>query len=123
MKYLRDYQEPQQSDFLKTHGCFFAFSNAQFDEQCEEGIEYTNIGGGLLCPKSKAKAVIEGINDIYNNAIQQDLKENGKTAIIRRELYNHECFYTGDYSPVLDVLKPYSITEAEISQVFYRHQS
>jgi len=122
MKYLQDYQEEEQSKFLKDNGCFFAFSEAQFKEQSQQGVQYANIGAGLLCPKDKVKIVINGLNDIHKRAIQKDIEENGEKAIILRELYNYECFYTGDYQPVLAPLKAYKFTETQISTIFYQEQ-
>lgn len=43
------------SAFTERIGGFFAFSNTQFDEQKKEGIEYVNVGQGLVIPKDKVE--------------------------------------------------------------------
>ena len=35
---------------MKKYGAFFAFGNAQFDEQRKEGVKYASLGAGLICP-------------------------------------------------------------------------
>jgi len=118
MKYLQDYQEKAQTELFKKTGSFFAFSNKQFNEAKKDGVKYVNLKAGLICPIENVEEVIRGIDSIYKGAIKKDLKENGKEAIIKRELYNHECFYTGDITDAFNVLKPYGFTEEEIREVY-----
>ncbi len=72
----------------------------------------------MICPKENAKEFIDTLHSIHKGAIKKDIKENGKDAIIKRELYNHECFYTGDISDVVDKLKPYGFTIEEIREIY-----
>ncbi|MEM7298111.1 MAG: hypothetical protein AAF391_07575 [Bacteroidota bacterium] len=118
MKYLSDYTESKQTQLFQETGTFFAFSNAQFDEQKKDGIEYTSLGAGMICPKENAKTVLLGLQQIHKEGIKQDLEENGKEQIIIRELHNHECFISWDCDEVVDRLKAYEITEDEIWKVF-----
>ena len=118
MKYLSDYSQQGITNLLSTLGGFYAFSDAQYNEGKKEGVEYVSLGMGLICPKENAKALQEGLIEVSKNAIQQDLKENGKVNIINRELSNHEAYYTGDISDTYYALKCYGITEAEILEVY-----
>lgn len=118
MKYLSHYVEQAQTECFDKHGAFFAFSNKQFAEKQKQGVEYVSLGMGLICPKPNAKLLIEELNAINAKGILQDVEENGMEAIIKRELYNHECFYTGDISDCVDTLKDYPTNEGEIRKVY-----
>lgn len=127
MKYLQDYQEHAQTELLNKLGGFFAFGNKQFKEGVQnlkdnnllfEGEKLTEMGAGLYAPSKNKKALYEGLASIYDSAISQDIKENGKDNIIIRELYNHECFYTYDITDAIDKLKPYGFTTDDISTLF-----
>ena len=118
MKYLQDYQENAQTRLFDKTGAFFAFSNKQFDEAKKDGVKYVSVGAGMICPTENVKELIETLHSIYKGAIKKDLKENGKETIIKRELYNHECFYTNDISDAVDKLEFYGFTEKEIYSVF-----
>ena len=116
MKYLQDYQEQAQTALFKKTGAFFAFSNSQFDKQKKDKTKYISMGTGLICPKDNVKELIEKLDSIYKGSIKKDIKENSIEGIIKRELYNHECFYTGDITDCISKLKDYPITEEEIWQ-------
>lgn len=107
-----------QSQALKEFGAFYAFSSAQLAEQAVKDVEYVNMGVGLICPKANAKALEDRLDTIYKKGIQTDLELNGKEKIIRRELFNHECFYTGDITDCVYKLADYPITEAEIFEAY-----
>jgi len=118
MKYLNDYMENAQTRLFDKTGAFFAFSTSQFDEAKKEGVKYVSVGAGMICPKENTKELIETLDSIYNGAIKKDLKENGKEAIIKRELYNYECFYTGDISDAVENLDSYGFTREEIYSIY-----
>ena len=118
MKYLREYTEEATTKLLKENGAFFAFSNDQFNKAKKEGVKYLSMGMGLICPKENCKTVHEGLREIQKAGIKQDLEENDKEAIIKRELSNHECYYTGDIEDCVDALKGYDITTEEIIKVY-----
>ncbi|OEF77678.1 hypothetical protein OA5_16955, partial [Vibrio cyclitrophicus 1F111] len=96
MKYLSHYIQDKQTQAFNDAGAFFAFSNQQFDEAKKEGVKYASLGMGLICPVDNAKQLMTRLDSIAQEGIAEDIKENGKKAIIRRELFNHECFYTND---------------------------
>ena len=120
MKSLRHYIDERMTQLFNDTGAFFAFSNSQFDEKKEEGFQYVSLGAGLLVPKQNAKKVVDGLDNITEEGIKLDIEENGKDAIIKRELFNFECFYTGDVSDCVDSMKRYGFSQDEVNEVFNR---
>ena len=118
MKYLDDYTQEATTALLNDNGAFFAFSNQQLDERKKEGVAYVSMGAGLICPKENINRVAQGFKDIIKGGIALDLSENGKEAIIERELANHEAYYTGDISTTVDYLNGYGFTREDILAVF-----
>lgn len=118
MKYLTDYIEDKNSALFDEMGAFFAFSNEQFDAKKQEGVTYVHIFSGLICPKGNAKALMDGLNAIYNDGVKQDMEENGAYAIIRRELDNHECYYTSDPTDAIEKLAEYPFPAEAVEYVF-----
>lgn len=122
MKYLQDFMEDRQTKLFKKTGAIFAFSNKQFLEQRKLGISYVNLKMGLFCPKDQVETLINNLYIIYKESIQEDLKENEKIKIIKRELSNYECYYTGDITDVIEKLEDYNISKAEIIKVFNKER-
>lgn len=120
MKYLSDYTQDGITALLNQYGAFFAFGTKQFDEQKKEGVQYVDCGAGLICPKEHAKALCDGIIANGDQAVQQDIAENGKDKIIERELYNHEAFYTGDIEQTVDALSLYGFTENDVRAIYIK---
>ena len=123
MKYLSDYMEKKQSDLFKKTGTFFAFSNKRFKEKADKKIEYVSLGSGMITPKENANEVIEQLHKIYKDSIKKDIKENGKDAVILRELHNHEAFYVGNIEDTIEKLKDYPITEDDINNIYSKNYS
>jgi len=121
MKYLSDYMEDSQTALFKKTGTFFAFSQKQFEEQRKDNIKYVNMGQGMLTEKPYVKEVIEGLDNIYKESIEQDIKENGKENIILRELHNHEAFYVGEIEDTIHKLEDYPFTEDDISHIYQKN--
>lgn len=115
MKYLSDYQKNKQSAAFDKFGAFFAFSQEQLDDKKKDGIRYASLGCGLIAPVYEAANLSHALGAIYQDAIKQDLAENGIKAIIHRELANHECQITSDYSEIVSILACYGITEDQIN--------
>jgi hypothetical protein len=122
-KYLSEYMEEAQTQAFDKYGAFFAFNKKQLDEKKQEGVQYVNLGGGLICPKESALALHKELDEIYKDSIKQDLAENGVEGVIKRELSNHECYYTGDVSDCEYKLKDYGITKEQIVKVFRQEAS
>ena len=114
MKYLSDYTNVKQTKLWNDNGAFFAFGDKQLDEKKQEGVAYVSLGMGLIAPKENASKIIEGLESIYTEGIQQDISDNGITAIIHRELSNHEAQITNDISDTVEALEFYGITRAQV---------
>ena len=121
MKYLSDYMQDKQTDLFAETGTFFAFSSQQFKEKKKEGVKYSHLDGGMICPTKNIQTLLNGLNEIYQSSIKKDLEENGKDKIILRELYNHECFYTGSPEEIFEKLKDYNISETEILEIYRKN--
>lgn len=119
MKYLQEYIEEAQTQAFNKAGAFFAFSNKQFDEAKKEGIKYVSMGAGLICPKENADTLAKELDEGYKLGIAQDIAENGREAIVKRELNNHEAYYTGDTTSTIEALSEYkTITPEDINHIF-----
>jgi len=121
MKYLQDYTEKATSKLFKDNGAFFAFSDKQFEEAKDKKIpnkDYCNMFAGMVAPKKNSDNIIAGLKKITKEGIKQDIKENGIIGIIKRELGNHECYYTGDYSTAFESLDGYNITLNQVKEVY-----
>ncbi|MEF2510130.1 hypothetical protein V4D06_19660 [Vibrio mimicus] len=120
MKSLIHYTQDRQTAVFNEAGAFFAFTRKQFDQAKMEGVEYCHIVSGLICPVQNAKKLINQLAIIQQEGIVQDIQENGKKAIIRRELFNHECFYTNDIGDCVEELEEYGYTYDDIYEEFTR---
>ncbi|EIC5074539.1 TPA: hypothetical protein ACGU7E_001558 [Vibrio vulnificus] len=118
MKYLSDYTQQPQTALFDELGAFFAFSNKQFDESKKKGVEYVSLGMGMIVPKNNARELVSRLDEIQKEGIKQDISENGKEAIIRRELFNHECFYINDICDCVEKLEEYGYSYDDIYQIF-----
>ena len=118
MKYLSRYIEDAQTKLFNDTGTFFAFSDKQFNEGIKEGVKYTFMGAGMICPVENVKTLIAGLDAIHEAGIKADIAENGIEAIIARELSNHEAYYTYDISDTVDSLEGYNVTNEQIQDVF-----
>lgn len=108
---------------LKKYNGFFAFSEKQFEEAKKENVKYVWRGAGLYHEAGKSEEFDEDFKLISKEAIEQDLKENGKEAIIERELENYECYYTNDINEAVINLKDYDITFDEVNFIFVKNKN
>lgn len=124
MKTLSNYMQEKQTQLFNKTGAFFAFGDSQFEEKRQKNVIYVSLGAGLICPKDKAKYINEQLDKIYHDSINQDIEENGLEKIILRELFNYECFYTGNYTNAYENINSYpGITEELVATIFYANQS
>ena len=114
MKYLSDYMNDKQSALFKETGAFFAFSSEQMKKERVDGVKYASLGVGMICPIDNVDKLIDGIETIQKESIKEDIKDNGVSGIIQRELGNHECQITGDIDNVVEALEPYGIDRDRI---------
>ena len=123
MKNLSTYIDEKINHLLIKYNGFFAFSEKQFEEAKKENIKYVWRGAGLYLEAGKSEEFDEDFKLIIKEAIEQDLKENGKEAIIERELENYECYYTNDINEVVFKLTDYGITYDEIKTEFDKNKN
>lgn len=123
MKHLNDYTGEAITQLLNSTGSFFAFSGLQLEEKKKEGVDYCSLGGGLVVPVANAQLVVDGLEEATKKGIQDDIAENGIEAIIRREIFNHECFFTGDIAECCDALKVYGVSRQDIRDQYDRIRS
>ncbi len=124
MKYLTDYTEAKQTALFTKLGVFFAFSPKQFEEGKNPAVKkYIATGGGMCVPKEHYQELAETLPKIHAAAIAEDLADNGKEGVIKRELDNHEAYYTWEIDATLDALEGYPITKEEVQAVFNKESS
>lgn len=119
--------EKEQSRLFDEYHVFFAFDDAQakigmmkYGYKETDMNMFTDIGAGTILPKENFKKFIEAHGALVRTGIRIDKQLHGLTAIIERELYNHECFYTGDCEPAFKALRGYDVTLQRVTNVFYR---
>lgn len=117
MKYLSDIIKEKQSALFKELGVFFAFNDSQFEEGKDPKLkakDYTTIGGGCVLPKIHVEDFLKRHASIVEDGIAEDIALHGISAVIDRELGNHEAWYTGDISSTLEALDGYDVTEDQV---------
>ena len=123
MKNLSTIINDKINHLLIKYNGFFAFSEKQFEEAKKENVKYVWRGAGLYHEAGKSEEFDEDFKLISKEAIEQDLKENGKEAIIERELENYECYYTNDINEAVINLKDYDITFDEVNFIFVKNKN
>lgn len=118
MKYLSDYVKDNQTALFERTGCFFAFSEKQFEESKKDNVKYTSLGSGMIVPVDNVKELISGLERIRIEGMLQDVAENGKNNIIERELCNYECFYTYELDDCIEALNGYGYSKKCIENIF-----
>ncbi len=118
MKYLQDYINESQTKALNKAGAFFAFGQKQFDEQKKEGVKYCNGPAGMICPVDTIDILMAELEAGCKAGIEQDIAENGIENIVKRELNNHEAYYTRDITSTVDALSSYPVTREDIEHIF-----
>ena len=108
-QYNKNYTE---EEFFKNN-VTYAFSHIQVEEAikklgAKDKTELTTIFGyGDLCLKSKAKDILLWVieKEQEKKVWLKNLSTKEQEIIIEYELYNHECEYTYDIEPVVDLFK------------------
>ena len=112
MKYLNDYTDQPIKEALASFGGFFAVNKKQFSDQMNKSVnKYVHLYGGLYVPKENAQALYDALEEVQQEGIKQDIKENGIPAICQRELMNHEAHLSFDTINVRSVLDMYGVTK------------
>ena len=101
-------------------GVFFAFSV----EQLEKGLkkvkakktDCVSIGAGGFIPRKNATEYLKRTDDLMA-WLSLEVKKLDPIKVIKYELSNHECGYTGDVEPAFEVLKDYDFTLEQVRKV------
>lgn len=118
-KSLTQFTEPIIDQVFEKYGVFFAFSDQQFNEKKQPGVDYVSVELGAICPKKNAVEFLKEFEQKYDAALKEFLAYNDEDKIIRYELANYECYYVGDYLEAFQILKGYGITdEKKVSKIF-----
>ena len=118
MTSLITYTNQPITDLIEKYHGFFAFNNEQFAKGAKPGKKYVSRGAGLYHEAGKSKEFDLEYELIVKTAQAQRIKDIGKRQAIDYELLNYECYYTGDTSEAVDVLKGAGITEEEVLTVY-----
>ena len=108
-QYNKNYTE---EEFFKNN-VTYAFSHIQLEEAikklgAKDKTELTTIFGyGDLCLKAKAKDILLWVIEREQEKKNwlKNLSTKEQEIIIEYELYNHECEYTYNIEPVVDLFK------------------
>lgn len=133
MKYLSDYIEGEQSALIKELGVFFAFSDEQLKEGIDknkhlkpEGTKWSSMGAGMYMPSVNVDEFIARQDKLVKLGIAKDLKENGRSGVLQRELGNYEIGLSWEGPNDLnfrDGIKDYGFTEEEIMSEYKKHMA
>jgi hypothetical protein len=125
MKYTKIKEEYQNklSELSEQVGLFWAFNTEQFIEgktKYPTTGKYTSIGMGGYLPSENVTKYLAGLKTLsqwYKEAKKQVNKEEA----ILYELYNYECFYTGDITDAYEALSD-TYTKEEVQEVYRNHR-
>lgn len=126
----QEYDKKVNLELDKT-GIFYAFSKEQFNEnkpiKKAPNTDYLSVGYGAYIYKKDKNKLDKYFNEIAPRLKQELVSKVDIEDFIYYELINHECYYTGDYTDILEVLKPFykDISDADmldkIKDVYYKH--
>lgn len=122
-QYNKNYTE---EEYFKNN-VTYAFSQLQLENAMKklganDKSELTSLFGyGDVCLKSKAKKILLWVIDKEKQKKNwlKSLTTKEQNYIIEYELYNHECNYTWDIEPVVDLFKDI-FTHNDIMTVFHK---
>lgn len=122
-KTIKEKHEKAINDIIEKYQVFFAFSNSQLaDGKKKIGVidnkELVSIGAGGFIKKINIDDFLNATEQA-NKDYKKELKEakEAKNEAISYQLSNHECFYTGDISPVIEFFKGI-YTKTDILKVY-----
>lgn len=118
--------QAKMSEVLERNKVFFAFSELQLVEGLatinEKRENVTSLGSGAILPKENVTKYLDEMLEIsgwFNN----EVKKLNVNEVIRYELNNYECYYTGDIEDAMGVLKNYGLTREQVSTVFHNKKA
>jgi hypothetical protein len=116
---MTTYVQEKQTELFNELGVFFAFSNAQFEEQKQPDVEYCSVlGAGDCVPVDNAKTFYDRLNAIHAEGRKRELAEKGIDKIIEEQLVNHECFYTCDIDDAVEALAGYQVNYEQVLAIY-----
>lgn len=126
----REYDKRVNLELDKT-GIFYAFDEIQFNKnkpiKDAKDSEYLSVGYGAYIHKKDKDKLTKYFNEIAPQLKKELVSKVNIEDFIYYELINYECYYTGDYTDILEVLKPFytDISDNEmlekIKDVYYKH--
>ena len=124
---LEQYNKSYSEEEYFKNNVAYAFSQLQLENAMKklganDKNEITSLFGyGDICLKSKAKAILLWAIDKEKQKKNwlKGLTTKEQNYIIEYELYNHECNYTWDIEPVVDLFKDI-FTHNDIMIVFHK---
>jgi hypothetical protein len=110
----------QVSRLFDDMGAFYAFGRKQFEEGRKEGVKYCELLGGLLCPIENRDALLKRFLELHEEGRKKRMEAFSLEAIIKYELANHECWYTGSIpkDTIEELMEDYGATREQIYKVF-----
>lgn len=103
-----------KNEELNKTGIFYAFSNAQFEEnkthKNSKDNEYLSVGFGGFIHKSNKSKLDNYFKNILPKLKKEFINKINLDDLIDYELINHECWYTGDWFEVVDIIKDYNVS-------------
>ena len=119
--------EDRVTECVNKYGVFFAFSNKQLTEgvaklDLKDGEKVSNLGNGMFCKSSLVSDFIADFESICDQNTQNLKEKAGIDNVIRYELINHECYYTGTIEDAAQALASHDITDRELIQKIFSEE-
>lgn len=124
-KQAKELFDKRYNDELNKVGIFWAFSKEQFEENKTHKESLTDdfipIGGGGYIHKSNKEKLNKFFNVIAPKLEEEFSNSVNMDDLIEYELVNHECYYTGEWQSIINIIKDYYPNinvEKEIKRVY-----
>lgn len=121
----------KKNEELSKTGIFYAFTNAQFDEnkthKNAQDNEYLAIGAGAYIHKENKIKLDNYFKNIVPKLQQEFTQKINIDDLIDYELINHECWYTGDWFEIVPIISSYYPTlsaeeiQTKVKQIYNAH--
>lgn len=122
--------DTKSNQALNDTGIFYAFSTEQFNnnktKKDASDTEYLSVMSGAYIHKSDKDKLDKYFNEILPQLKQDLINKIDIKDLIAYELSNYECYYTGDYTEILDIIKSFYKDKSDtelldlIKQVYYK---
>ena len=118
--------QAKMSEVLERNKVFFAFSELQLAEGLakiqEKRENITGIGMGGFLPKENLTKYLDEMLEV-SGWFNDEVKKLDANEVIRYELNNYECYYTGDIEDAFGVLKNYGLTRDQVLAVYHNKKA